>query len=300
MASQPGFKRHLRIHKETNWGVFPNSITQYQPFIGDGYKVAETNEWYAPTTGMFLQHRGPITRFARRVAGDLTAPVSGSLINTLLSWAIDRDATNYDSDSYTGECRDGVSMTRHTGLKVDTCVIEGAGEGGDFTIRLSLVGKAETKQTTFAVPTVTGVITSGYVNEDFFTFQTGNSLEIPAASALATIQAFSINIANNLKQGPPGSDNEIIYLHAGHQIVSGTVDVKYDAVTFPDLKRAGTNTSLEFNFTDGVVTIVLSVYQVVLNEIPIDADTDEQQIQRLTFDSEWDSSNTATIGYSVA
>ena len=295
-----GVHRHCRFAQEATWGTYPGSPTLVHiPVIGDGYTVAQSNEHYEPRTSMYKWHMGPRRVFKKAIAGDITMPIQGEYLEEVLGWIFTRDATSFDGESFACEKRDGVEGTRHTGLKVDTATIEGDAESGNFTIRLGVIGKSEGTISSFAIPAVTDTITSGYIADAFWAFQDGNSLEIPQATARTTMTAFSITVANNLKPGPPGSDQELIWLESSNMLITGSVSLRYDDNTFTTLRRSGGATSFEINATYGGVTLALLLPNIDVVDVGVPGEPDDVVVQTVNFIGEWDSGEDASATFTV-
>jgi len=300
MAGVSGALKHLRIAKETTWGTFPATPTYYYiPIVGDGYTVRQRNEFHDPETSIFNYRRGPFTLVRKDVSGDLTVMAQPGYVRQILDWGLERSAT-FETSSFSAEFRDGVTAFRHTGLKCETLTISGDADSGDLTFALALVGKDESVITPFAVPSVTGDATTGYVDEDFFIFQHGNALEIPDGTRIATISAFTFTITNNHTVGPAGSDNTIVHLTANRQTVNGTVTLLYEDDTFGAILRNFSTTSLDFNFTHpGGTVIRLTIPRVILTDLPREGGQSDTLTQTLNFEAEYDSTAADQITYSV-
>ena len=294
-----GALKHLRIDKESTWGEWVGSGLLYIPVLGDGYTVKGKADPYDPETGIFGYNRGPFGRLRKDISGDLTCLLQVGYLEKLFDWGIKRSAA-YEAESYSAEFRDGVQGFRHTGLRANTFTFAGDAENGDLSVAFALVGKDESQISQFDIPTVTADVATGYVDADFFQFQDGDLLEVPDGTALGTVQAFSIEVANNLTVGPAGSDDMIIHASANRQVITGSVTLLYENDTEAAKLRAFTASSLDLNFNDGTTDLQVTLPKLIWTDIPRDGAQSETLIETLNFEAEYSSGDGYAMTYTIS
>lgn len=237
-----GWQRHLFLTAlETTWGTIPGTPAYFQvPVEEYSVKVIPESRQSMPTMGIRQRRHNQIYR--RRLDGSLTCPlyahtVTTSIAEKLITWAFNFPA-GLDLDARTAEWFDSVELKRQTGLRVNTCTIEGSESSGNCTISLGLMGKDETSVSAGSAQALSG----SYVPErSEFLFP---DAVFTLGGSATSLVSFRIMLNNNLKENFMNSTTRTL-LSAGDRHVDFEFVLKHNATTRDTLNRTTGTTSIE-------------------------------------------------------
>ena len=282
MAGVLGVMQKLRFVEEETWGGLPPSPSYIGlPISEDGYTLSLRGGHYFPAVKIGTYQRKYSVPTARNLEGSILLGVWPEVAEYLFAFAIGRDE-NGELPSYTFEFSSpGVEAKRHLGCKVDTLAIAASADRPGLLLSFDLIGKAEETISDFSAPSVPAGVP--------FVFQHA-SFEIDEEES-QSVEAFTIEVANNLVAGPHGSDLSIAYLLAGLEVVTGTVTVLYDRAAYNQHIRQAAKGSFKATFThpsggSPVPQIVIYLPQIVLTSAPEAGGPGDIIRQTLNFEAE--------------
>jgi len=282
MAGVLGAMQKLRFVEEETWGSLPGSPSYIGlPISEDGYTLGLRGGYHFPAVKIGSYQRKYSAAVGRNLEGSLLVGVWPELAQYLFDFALGRDE-NGELPSYAFEFSSpGVEAKRHLGCKVDTLTISSAAASPGLQLAFDLIGKAEEEITDFSAPSIPAGVP--------FVFQHA-TFEIDGEGSEG-VEAFSIEVANNLTRGPHGSELSIAYLLAGLEVVTGTATVLYDRSTYNEHIRQASQGSFKAIFThpaggSPVPQIVIYLPQIVLTSAPEAGGPGDIIRQTLNFEAE--------------
>jgi len=197
--------------------------------------------------------------------GSFTGTLHRWTVSDLLTWALDRNATNFDGVSYATQHYSPVETRQCVGLMVNTATLSFDAASGDVNLDLDIVGKSVSEMDASDAPAYSDFTCSDEVP---FRFQHA-VIKVPSdGTPLAEVESATIRVENNTAQGPVGSDYVIAWAQQGRQRVTVDMRLRYTGSTYNDAIRDETNLSMDITLThpsggtNGIVSITIPCLQI--------------------------------------
>lgn len=234
--------RHLRICREEAWGECPAAPAwQAVPVLGDGLKTAPAATLFGPDTLYGGWRRTVLLGEAEQVRGTLVALAWPQVAALLLGMALERTdgaLASYCLDAYTP-----AGSRRQSGVMAQTLEVVASADGGDVSLRLGLVGRAEE-----ALAGLTEAdFDYGAISPVGFSLR-GAAVGVDGA-ALTSVGGFRLRVDNGLEAGPPLADGAPAFLLAGPRRVGLELTKADDDGALRAALRSGTPLAFDAAFT---------------------------------------------------
>ena len=254
VGSHLGSRRHLRVCRETTWGVCPGSPTWHDvPILDDGMKLKATDPRYVPDTNVpGWKRRYHISHF-QVVAGGIVTHPWPELTDFLVNMALERVTSPADADyqdlySYCLDHFTPEDPRRYLGAVCERLSIAATG-GGDSGVRLALAMRAKKEEENDSLQEH-DFDYSGVSKVPFMFAHAALQLTPPggAPAAVADVGAFSITVENNVQAGP-NCLGYVAYLVAAQRKVSLELIELNNDDAFNEAIRDGGSFAFQATFT---------------------------------------------------